>query len=532
MASNKDIVQWAYQVIMQNLYQVAQILGLNPVKVRVSVGNLSGGTVAETTGYQITLDKKHFASMDDPGGVIHEYVHAVQNIQGGNVPPDVKEAVADYVRWKLGLTYAGWEPSPMVKQLGQLSPEQVQAIARETAQGKWRNSWLRNPATIPNLPAITVPFNSDGTPVIWANDPSGSSGGGIGGTVGGTATTSNTNPGWNYIGPLGDPNAILDPKNWVWQGPGQPTSPNPATLMQGGQQQNTAAANRNARAAFENILIGWGIPLDAGLQGLIQQGIKAGWNTARFLNALYQTDEFKQAFPGIFNPDGTLKMSPSQYLATKRSYQAYAQQFGVNLNDSQVSYLFRNNVSPQEFAIRAQALTTLRTNQQYFQAFNQQLRQEGMQPLSKADQFRFVMGEGNQEWYDLWQRASTRYAAEQAGLHFGKVGQAYTNIPQGVVKKVAGLGLDTSQMQKGFAQLAQELQRTLPMSRIQKFGLSKEDLVQLEFGGPRQAAVAQKVQQIMANEQAFLQNRVRGEFLTPGLATRGQGVQQVAAQGP
>ena len=38
-------------------------------------------------------------------------------------------------------------------------------------------------------------------------------------------------------------------------------------------------------------------------------------------------------------------------------------------------------------------------------------------------------------------------------------------------------------------------------------GVSKQDLIELEFGGSRQAAVAQRVQQVLANEKQWAQGQ-------------------------
>ncbi len=284
---------------------------------------------------------------------------------------------------------------------------------------------------------------------------------------------------------------------------------NPISIQQVQTDITAGAAGKlGTGAAYAQLLLQqWGIPLDKKLQNWITQ--TAGTLTqTQIQQYLIGTPEFHQQFPGIFNPDGTLKMTPSSYLSAVKQFQATATQEGVNLGDKRLAFLFRNDVSTQEFATRASALTTLRVNQQYFDAFNEQLKQQGEQPLTRQDMFKFVLGEGNQKWYDLWNQSTTRFTAEQAGISFGRAAQSYTALPQSAVSAIAGKQLSPAAQASAFGKLAQDLTSTLPLSKIQKFNISKSDLVELEFGGPHQASIAQRVQQILQNEKAFQANQV------------------------
>lgn len=276
-----------------------------------------------------------------------------------------------------------------------------------------------------------------------------------------------------------------------------------------GDAQAKRRARRNAQADFTMLLQNYGIPMTDSLSNLVQRAAHLGWNTSKFLLQLEHTAEFHQQFPGIFNGDGTLKMSPSQYISQKKAYQDYGARYGVDVGPKQLTWLFNNNVSSAEAAVRFQGIGKLEQNAQLFKQFNKQLEAMGEAPMTREDQFKFIMGIGNERYERLWDRAQVGYAAQQSGINLDanakQAAKSYTSIAGGeqLIKSLAGKGLSEGQLQQGFAKLAQDLQTTFPQSRIQGFGLSKRDLAQLEFGGPRQAAIAQKAQQIMNNAKQF-----------------------------
>ncbi len=479
---------------------------VSPAEMLQVAGSAAASATVGTTIY-ISSDQ---AQGNLAGMIVYETSHAIHQASGGGYS-DVSsqtagEAMAQAVRIELGLASPDSADNLTQKFLG-LSPQEFQAASQQLSSGTYTNirgaaEGMQQPATSPGSAQLGNVEGQMGTGTAFTAGATAPATGGI----------------W------------VDPKTGAIVPEGTPGAISLAQYATQQQSQSNKAGKTNFQAAANMTLQSWGLPITPSLQALIDQGTKAGWNMTTFQYYLEQSPEFHQAFPGIFDSNGTLKMSPTAYLSTVKSYQSYAAQAGVDLNPQQLNYLFRNDVSPAEFAQRAQAVTTLRTNKQYFDAFNQQLKQEGMAPLSRGDQFKFVMGEGNQAWYDLWQQASTRYSAEQAGLKFGQAAKSYTNLGQGLVEKVAGLGLSQPQMQQSFAQLAKDLQTTYPMSQIQKFNITKQDLVELEFGGPRQAAVAKKVSQVMANEKAFLTNRVSSLGQEAALQTGRS--QQNFAQGP
>lgn len=366
---------------------------------------------------------------------------------------------------------------------------------------------------------IDTQQTSDGTIAVYNSQAYENHGTGIGGGEGkGTTTPGAT---------AGDSNAngIPDSLEQILAG-STDTSAADAAAQQAARRQREIQ-QKNAAATFSQTIGYWGLNTTGGIQNIIDQASKAGWSSDRFLQAISGTDAFQERFKGIFDPkSGSLKMTPEQYIQTEQAYQAYAAQYGINLNGGKEAFLFRNNVNPQVAAQRFQTEATLRDNSDFFKAYNQELKQEGKDPLDKQGLFQLVMGEGNKEYQQLLERAQTRYAGEQAGIHFGNAANAYLNISERQVKKIGGKNLSPEQLQASFQQTAQDLLTTLPLSRIQKYGLKKNDILQARFGGKKQADVLQLMQHIQQQESAFYQDRASAT-----LYATAQGVETLGGAG-
>lgn len=273
-----------------------------------------------------------------------------------------------------------------------------------------------------------------------------------------------------------------------------------------GGSGTSATTLANNSASFKALLISWGLNVDGGMANLISHAVSGKWNVSQFENALYQTPEFHQAFPGIFNRDGTMKMSPSQYIGITKQYQSSAQQAGVPLSAKNLSALFRGDVSPSEAATKFQADQKLRDNKELFAAFNEQRRFEHQKPLGVKDQLNFIIGEGNKQWYHDWNRANEVYVASQAGVAFAKAGSVMasqrTSLDASQINRISGMGESNGALQQHFKNLANTLSQVLPASQLQGFNLSKDDLVQAEFGGPKQNNINQLIAQIGKNLSA------------------------------
>lgn len=246
------------------------------------------------------------------------------------------------------------------------------------------------------------------------------------------------------------------------------------------------------------------------IRNLIETASREQWTPDQFSAAIYSSDTFKREFPGIFRADGSMIMDPFQYRATADQYQAVANRYGISLDPARVGTLIHKNISVNEFADRGEAIARIEENKQYFEAFNKVLEARGMEGFkSKEDMADFLLGKKSAKFYDVWEEVQIGGAAKMAGVNLsGKMIRSISN-------KIPGADtMDPAALQQHFQNLAQSLRTALPQSKIQGYGLTKKDLVELEFGGPRQAAIADKVQRVMAQYQGNMeQNKELGNVV-------------------
>jgi hypothetical protein len=282
----------------------------------------------------------------------------------------------------------------------------------------------------------------------------------------------------------------------------------------GGTSDAEAKAKANNKAFFLNTLQELGIKLTPNLQQLVNNAIAKDYNAANFMNYLRKTKEYHERFTGIFNKNGTLKMSEAQYLSNVNRYQDVASKAGINLGGKTIDWLFKNNVSVSEFSDRATAVTRLKRNPDLYAAFKRELIQAGEKPnqITQKGLLKFILGEGNGKWYDLWQDAVTRNAATQAGLAIGKR-NALEQLPQGIVERISGLGLSESALNKGFEQLADDFANLLPDSRFYGSGITKSDLVTLRFGGKGRQEIKDKVAAVIAQKNLAQEDKANAQLV-------------------
>lgn len=268
------------------------------------------------------------------------------------------------------------------------------------------------------------------------------------------------------------------------------------------------------------ILQGYGIPTGP-FAALLHQAVQQRWTVSELLSRLYASPEFAQMFPGIFGPSGELVMTPGQYLQTRREYQHIAQVYGLQLSDQEFGRLVAGAVSPQEFLDRAEAAARLSENPAYMRAFQHYAQAAGLGRVGPREAFDAMLGMAPKEFYDVWEQTVIRSMSELSGV----------DLSDRMVRKIQKLSptriQDTEEAKQTFEQLAQQIRTTIPLSRIYKFGITKSDLLQLEFGGPRQAEIAERVRRVLATEEEFRTGQRARSTLYP---TQGGGVQALGGQ--
>lgn len=254
------------------------------------------------------------------------------------------------------------------------------------------------------------------------------------------------------------------------------------------------------------ILQGFGIP--SGLfSALLRESIINDWSADELLANLYGSEAFGNMFPGIFGSEGELVMTPGEYLSSRREYQHMAATYGFDLsNQAFGEQIVAGGTSGQEFLDRLEAAARVTESPEMFESLTHFAKEAGLGAYGKEELFDALLGLAPKEFYDLWEKTSIQGMAALSGFHLGDKG----------VEKIQELAgeriLESPQTKLAFENLAHQIKTTLPLSKIYKFGVTKGDLLQLEFGGPRQAEIAQTVQRIVDTDEAFQSSaRVRGQ---------------------
>jgi hypothetical protein len=215
-------------------------------------------------------------------------------------------------------------------------------------------------------------------------------------------------------------------------------------------------------------------------------------------------------FPGIFRPDGSLRMPPGEYRQLIDMYRSQARLYGyTDLTDAQIGQLIAGDVSVQEFTDRLEAVRRISEFKPAFEEFKQVLRARGISTAgleSDKDLVRFMLGQAPKQFYQIWEETAVGTAARMAGVKMGAKAQ------QHIARLTPGISSE-AELQRQMQELARHIRTTLPLSKIQKMGLTKKDLITLEFGGPNQAKIFEKAQRILATQQAFAEREPTGVAL-------------------
>jgi hypothetical protein len=263
--------------------------------------------------------------------------------------------------------------------------------------------------------------------------------------------------------------------------------------------------NDNTRKTFEVILQGFGIP-PGPFVDLIDQAVRLNWTAEELQARVYAHPAFAQMFPGIFREDGSLRMSPFEYRQLSDQYQSIARLYGFSsLDKARVGRLIAGNVSIQEFSDRMEAIRRVTEFKPAFEEFKQILRSRGISTKgleTDKDIVNFMLGKGPKQFYRLWDELNVGLAARMAGA---KINQKQVRA---IAKRLPGIASE-AELQAQMQELARHIRTTMPLSKIHKFGITKKDLITLEFGGPNQAAIFEKVRRVLATQEAFEADRAK-----------------------
>ena len=260
------------------------------------------------------------------------------------------------------------------------------------------------------------------------------------------------------------------------------------------------------------------------LQGLVQRARSNRWGMTEFLYYLRQTQAYKDRFPGIFGKNGQLLMSEEQYLAYESAYRALSQNFGYKMTQEDVGTWISKGVDPTELQQRFDVIQRADQYRPALQQLKQTLARRGLADKGKitlAEARDFILGIADPKWYKVYEEFSGRTAAVQAGFDIVKGTDAfgYTTLTRkqilDIIHRVPGIQSE-GDLAASFQQLAQQFRELIPEGTITGFDVSKKDLIQLEFGGPRQARIAERVKRIIASVQARQQPMAQPQFVATG----------------
>ncbi len=228
----------------------------------------------------------------------------------------------------------------------------------------------------------------------------------------------------------------------------------------------------------------------------IHKAVQEQWSQAQILAELYGSPEFHHAFPGIFNPDGSLKMSPAEYLNLvygDGGYVDIARDYGIKVTRETAGQLIAGDVSPDEWAFRALNIRQAQHDEVYRANLNKLRRAQGKDPLSKDEWAQYYIGKSNGKVEDTYEAAGLLSAT---GLDIGA--KEALGAAKAIGAEAPGEKVDLQQI---VAQTRQVKDFIGP--ELQHAGITDADLAVLESGADPKG-IASYLQQLIRNRQALV----------------------------
>jgi len=232
---------------------------------------------------------------------------------------------------------------------------------------------------------------------------------------------------------------------------------------------------------------------------------------------------FAKRFPGIKRKDGTLRVSPAEYVSRQEQFRSTAAQFGFGLSRAQMGALVSKGVDPQEFTVRARGVQLVNSNPGTIDFLNKQIKRindlrrknevPGRIPRIKTrkDAIDFFTGRGDRQLYAVYEGALFQQTAKDAGIRIDPKRAAK------LAKTTAGV-LDLEAIEEGFGSISAQLR--LAGVELRQAGISQREQEILEFGGPGREAIRQKVERELRNRQASLEQEAPSQRI--GLDEQGR----------
>jgi hypothetical protein len=195
--------------------------------------------------------------------------------------------------------------------------------------------------------------------------------------------------------------------------------------------------------------------------------------------------------------------------AVSQAYSHLASAYGLTLSSGMISMLISGQVSIDEFHQRLMATQRLKDNKTFFDQFEAEVQKAGLgRAFNTQDRLNFILGRSPAQFYNLWNAASSRAAAIEAGFTIGGHGDLGLSRKEarGVAQQVGATGPEGfgQNLQPIYQKAAQLILEVLPIGRLAGYNLSRDEV----FSWADQTASAQtmnKVNRLLATEQALAQ---------------------------
>lgn len=234
-----------------------------------------------------------------------------------------------------------------------------------------------------------------------------------------------------------------------------------------------------------------GLGLDPAMfQKFIHDAVVNNWSPDELKAQLYASPEFTAMFPGIFNPQtGGLIMTPGAYLQQRFQYQQDAARYGFTINSQDFANLVQHDVDVTEFNDRLEAAQRIQESPQFARAW------KAVNGGDTKDVFDAVLGLKPAQFYKKYEDVTVMASAKIAGF---KLNAGQVKRIEGLTEGSGGGGtLTEGDVKQSFEELARSL-RDIPFSRLYGLGLTKNDLITLEFGGKNRDAIAKRAATVQA----------------------------------
>lgn len=246
-----------------------------------------------------------------------------------------------------------------------------------------------------------------------------------------------------------------------------------------------------------------GLGTSDNLAKLALKAAREGWDSSQFMQMLRRTEDYQERFKGI-KPG----MTEAEYTGRLESMKEIAAGFGFRYERDMYQSLIRKGMTPTLFRTRMQALSYVTENRAQFKALENTLKARGaMRPndtLTLKQAAQIVLGKAPGAWQEVWAEARLRAVAAQAGMGVG-AGISRQRLLH-LQERIEGGFLTEGDVGKGLTSVARQLRQLIPLERLTKFGITKGELFELEFGTNqrRKLELEAKVGRIINTYQAAL----------------------------